>query len=93
MKEASRRRQEEVKRGIERARSRSQRGHRPSPQVSPKSNRPVSRGAMSKVSYSNISRLSIDSNLMLKRRDSYDDIAKALYDIEQRFNTSKNQLY
>jgi hypothetical protein len=53
--------------------------------------RPQSRGAYSKVSsYSNMSRLSINSDLKLKRKDSFDDVAKSLNDIEMRFNFSKN---
>jgi hypothetical protein len=51
--------------------------------------RPHSRGAYSKAtSYSNYSRLSIDSDRNLKRRDSFDDVAKSLNDIEMRFNFS-----
>ena len=44
----------------------------------------MSRGAHSNrdFSHSNMSRLSLNSDLKPKRRDSYDDIAKALNDIE-----------
>ena len=44
---------------------------------------------MSKAtSYSNYSRLSINSDKQLKRKDSLDDIAKSLNDIEMRFHIS-----
>ena len=59
--------------------------HRASPSPTSFSiKRPNSRGAHSNraPSFSNLSRLSLDSDLKPRRRDSYDDIARALNDIE-----------
>jgi hypothetical protein len=86
---ASKRRLESVNRTLEKTINLSHR-RQESPVSALNRTRPISRGAQSKASGSNISRLSIDSNLVLKRRDSFDDIAKALLDIEQRYNTSKS---
>lgn len=38
-----------------------------------------------------MSRLSIDSNLKLKRRDSYDDIAQCLNDIETGLSVKRTR--
>ena len=70
-----------MNRTLERTMSLSQR-HRHTP--SPFHIRSVSRTAYSNrdFSRSNLSRMSLDSDLKPKRRDSIDDIAKALNEIE-----------
>lgn len=55
--------------------------------------RPTSRGGVSKAtSYTNYSRLSLNSEGRPRRRDSFDDIANYLNEIEHKLESSKCSL-
>jgi hypothetical protein len=54
--------------------------------------RPVSRGGVSRAtSYSNYSRLSVNSERQLKRKDSFDEIAKNLAAIERKLDFKRTR--
>ena len=84
---ASLRKIERINRSVENMTAIKKRGETPN-----SLRRPLSRGEMSRgSSISHISRLSINSEKQLKRKDSIDDIAKNLNDIEKRLGYRRDR--